>query len=115
MNEMWNIDSMCNSDNQWYNGMSMGVPQQPRSRTISKQDILNFIRMNMQTQDIVQVETFENVVQRHICPMGKKIEVLKELVYPLQADVGRIINIKYFYCPKCRKCIVNKESIETIN
>jgi len=113
MNEMWNMDSMYAQDNQWYNGMSMGVPQQ-RRHSVTKHDILNFIKMNMQTQDIVQVESFENVVQRHICQGGKTIDILKEFVYPLQVDIDQIINIKYFYCPKCRKCIVSKESIERI-
>lgn len=98
-----------------YNGgydYNQPYPQQNVHKT-TKKDILQFILQSTQASEIVQVDDFESSVAKHICSGGNSIQQLQKFTYSLQTESG-IVNIEYFFCNRCRKCIVDKNSIEPI-
>lgn len=80
----------------------------------TRKDILDFIQMSTNCSDLVLVEDFDSTIARHICLGGKKIQLLPKQVYNLITNEGYTVNINYFFCPMCRKCIVDKNSIDLI-
>ena len=97
------------------NGFMDNMMSQPLQRTkrTTKKDIIDFIMFNTKCSDLVGVEYCENVLARHICAGGNTIQILQKQSYPLQTESG-IVNIEYFFCNICRKCIVDKNTIEPI-
>lgn len=94
-----------------YNGV---YPQQPqRVHKTTKGDILNFIQMQTQASEIVQVDYFESMLARHICNGGNKIQLLQKITYPIQTECG-VVNAEYFLCNICRKCLIDRNSIEPV-
>lgn len=63
---------------------------------------------NCSTVDVV--DEFDTLKTRHICPNSNVIVLLDKMTVPVPTVKG-IVNAEIFFCPVCRKTIINKSSI----
>ena len=93
-------------------GMGLqGMEMQGRNHT-TKREILEYIKMFAGTQDLEQVDSFETLRARHICAGTNIIKILDKNVIEVPLNQGGSILVETFFCPMCRKILVNKQSLE---
>lgn len=63
--------------------------------------------------EVESVDEFETMQTRHICHGTKNIQVLSRCMCPVQTMAGTA-NVEYFFCPQCRKLIINRSSVELL-
>ena len=77
----------------------------------TKQSIKNYIAMYSNCSDIEMVDSFETLKARHVCPGTNMVILLDKMYIPVPTSRG-MVNVETFFCQRCRKLIVNKESME---
>ena len=78
----------------------------------SKKSILDYLGYFAGTQDLEVVSEFDTVRARHICRGYKKeIVLLNKDIIPVPTSNGNIC-VEVFFCPRCRKLLVNSQSLE---
>lgn len=96
--------------NQGMYGQPSGV--QSMGRRMTKRDIIEILRYNYGASDVVQVDDFDSERARHVCQGGTQILLLDKTVQPMQVSDFETIQVEVFFCPQCRKLIVNKSSLD---
>lgn len=96
----------CNGYNQGYNGYGA-------TRAVTKKMLLDTIVSFYGACDVVQVDEFETNYTRHICLGGSKIQILNVIHFNVPTERGPVI-VDIFYCPNCKKLIVNKSSLDVL-
>ena len=99
-----------------HNGIPMqqqnGIyPQQHRQRATTKKDILTYVQNYARPSEVEQVESFDTVKTRHICRGFKEIVLLDKQVIQVPTTNG-YIGVEVFFCPRCRKLLINSQSLE---
>ena len=94
----------------------MGVMQNPamygqRQRATTKKDILTYLQNMIQPRDVEQVVEFDTVKTRHICEGYKEIVLLDKQIVQVPTTNG-IICVEVFFCPRCRKLLINSQSLD---
>lgn len=77
----------------------------------TKQSIRDYIRLFTNCSHDEMVDEFSTLRTRHICSGSKNIIVLDKSVIPVLTTKG-MVNVEVFLCPKCRKLLLSKESME---
>ena len=77
----------------------------------TKQSIKNYLAMYFNCSDMELVEGFDTLRTRHICQGSNQIVLLNKFCIPVPTSRG-MIAVETFFCQRCRKLIVNKESLE---
>ena len=79
----------------------------------TRKDVLAYLQQMSGASEIVQVNEFETMRTRHICKGSKQIILLDKGIVQVPTSNG-ILNVEYFLCPKCKKLILNKSSLEML-
>ena len=77
----------------------------------TKKSIQDYVCLTTGCSSYEVVEEFETSMTRHICPGSKVIKLLNKAVIPVPTSRG-MINVEVFFCPMCKKLIINKASME---
>ena len=85
----------------------------PRGISPTKQSIKNYLMMYSGCNEMEVAESFDTIRTRHICLGSKEIIILDKTFVPVPTNRG-IINVEVFFCPRCRKLIINNESMEVM-
>lgn len=100
------------------NGMQQQMGMYPnqamygqRQRATTKKDILNYLQNMIQPSDSEQVVEFDTVKTRHICQGYKEIVLLDKQIVQVPTTNG-IICVEVFFCPRCRKLLINSQSLD---
>lgn len=96
--------------NYGYNGAGeCGVIIKP-----TKKSVLDYLSRLYGTTNIVQIESFDSIRTRHICPGMKNILLLDKYVVnvPLYGEIPTMLPVEIFFCNNCRKLYVNKQTLE---
>lgn len=88
------------------------------NRIPTKKDIIDMLCMNFGVSELVKVDEFESTNTRHICNGIPEINILPVMTYTItvptkMGDVG-IVSPRYVFCPRCRKMILDRNSIEVL-
>lgn len=101
------------TEQEYYMQQQMMYGQQ-RVHAPTKKDIVDSLVCYLGgASEVEKVDDFETLQTRHICRGTQTIQVLSKCVTPLQTVNGSA-NVEYFFCPQCRKLIINKSSIELL-
>lgn len=95
------------------NGYNTNFNNQYGGGRVTKKDIIEWLRCFFNAQEIVQVDEFESVRTRHVCPNGKQIFLLDKIIQPVPTVNGPVF-AEVFFCQCCGKLIINKSSIEIL-
>lgn len=82
--------------------------------TITKKMLVDYISESLGALSVVYVDEFEGNVTRHICTGGNQIQVLQSNVFNVPLADGSNVGVEIFWCPNCRKVIINKSSLDLI-
>lgn len=88
-----------------------GMPKPPKPPKVTKKFIVEILTNMYNAQEVVQVDDFDSLRQRHICAGTKVITLLDKITVPVETNEG-IVYAEVFFCPRCGKLIINKSSIE---
>lgn len=94
-----------------YNGYNQGCNGYGGRRAVTKKMLLDTIVSFYGACDVVQVDEFETDYTRHICQGGNKIQILNVIHFNIPTEMGPVV-ANIFYCPNCRKLIIDKSSLE---
>lgn len=105
------------------NGMPMqrpsmypqGMYSQPmqHQRATTKKDILSYIQNFACPSEVEQVAEFDTIKTRHICRGFKEIVLLDKQTIQVPTTSG-VIGVEVFFCPRCRKLLINSQSLEIL-
>lgn len=84
---------------------NMGMDRQVRKP--NKREIMNWFQAFCGATEMDLVDDFASET-KHICQGGKYIEKLKGCFYDLMLETGEVVRLEYFFCPKCKKLILNR-------
>lgn len=117
---------MYNNDPMYQNGFGNGQMYQDNynsysgygngygsPRAVTRKMLLDSIVSYYGACEVVQVDEFETDYTRHICQGGSKIQILNVIHFNIPTDRG-VVTANIFYCPHCRKLIVDKSSLEVM-
>lgn len=98
-----------------YNGYGYGYGYNDMGRSngiaVSKTQILDYLRNFAGTPNVEVVSDFDTQQARHICEGTKEIVLLNKDVIPVPTSNGSL-GVEVFFCPRCRKLLVNSGSLE---
>lgn len=105
------------------NGMNMGgvdpygnpmpmTGMTPGSHRVSKKEIVNYITANLGATEVVQVDDFETMRTRHICPNIQEINLLNPDIFVVNLPDGSQLNVGVIFCPRCKKLWINKSTLD---
>ena len=77
----------------------------------TKKSIQDYVCLATNCNSVEVVDSFETLKTRHICQGTKDIRLISSSIIPTPTSMG-MINVEVFYCPYCRKLIINKSSME---
>ena len=89
-----------------YNQNNMNAP-----RKLHKKDIVDILQGTLGATEVVKVESFDTERTRHICTGGRVINIIGKSYRSFPSESG-MVNVEYFYCPNCRKLILNKSTLD---
>lgn len=76
----------------------------------TQQSIKDYVCLASGCNSVEVVDEFETLRARHICQGTKLIQVLNKTFIPVPTTKG-MVNVEVFFCPVCRKLIINKSSM----
>ena len=82
-------------------------------RNPTKKEIMDCLIASTGANEVIKVDEFETLQTRHICQGTHCIQVLQKSIFPVQM-AGGTLGVEYFFCPNCRKLIVNKSSMDYV-
>lgn len=82
-----------------------------RQKAVTKKDILYYLQNMMQPREVEQVVEFDTGRTRHICTGYKEIVLLDKQIIQVPTGNG-VVCVEVFFCPRCRKLLVNSQSLE---
>lgn len=94
-------------------GMQGGYPQNNDNMggiAPTQQSIKDYVCLASGCYSVDVVDEFETLRARHICEGTKLIQVLNRTFIPVPTTKG-MVNVEVFFCPMCRKLIINKSSM----
>ena len=96
-----------------FSGQMGMCQQQGYQRATTKKDILGYIQSYICPSEMEQVTEFDTKRTRHICKGIKGIVLLDKQVIQVPANSG-FVCVEVFFCPRCRKLLVNSQSLEVL-
>lgn len=79
----------------------------------TQKSMKDYICLSTNCSSVEMVDEFDTLRTRHICPNQKYINLLDKSYVPVPTSKG-MVNVEIFFCPICRKLIINKSSMEII-
>ena len=98
-------------DNRMYPTSQGQYLNQPKPRKVTKKSLVEYLTMCFNASEVVQVDDFESLRQRHICGGSRQIILLDKTTQQIDTPEG-VVYAEVFFCPNCRKLIINKSSID---
>ena len=78
---------------------------------VTRREIIEYLRNTFQTNNVVVLDEFEKDTARHICHGYTEISLLKMQKTNVALPDGNMVVINYFYCPRCGKLLLEKDSL----
>lgn len=103
--QMYMQQQMMN--NQFYGNYSTG------SMSVTRKMLLDYMSSYLGACEVITVDDFGTPNTRHICRGTAKIKVLSKINFNIPTPKG-IVCAEIFWCPNCRKLIVNRNSLDVI-
>lgn len=94
-----------------YENFGYGYPNGQMGISPTKQSIKDYVCLMANCSSVDMVDEFDTLKARHICQGSKVISLLSKDFIPVPTTKG-MINVEVFFCPMCRKLIINKASME---
>lgn len=91
--------------------LTPGFYQQPQRFNVTKKDILSYLQNYSGAIEMEQVSEFDTVKTRHICKGYKEIVLLDKQIIQVPTSNG-FVGVEVFFCPRCRKLLINSQSLE---
>lgn len=109
---MMQQQAMLRQQPPYYNGMGIPVNGGYRSSgAVTKKDILAYLQGMLCPSECETVGSFDTRRTRHICNGIKEIVLLDVQSVPVPTPRG-VISVEVFFCPRCRKLLINSQSLE---
>lgn len=89
-------------------GMPPGYPKPPK---VTKKSLVEYLTVKFNAKTVKQVDEFDSLRQRHICPGEHNIRLLDKISETIETPEG-FVYAEVFFCYNCGMLIINKSSIE---
>lgn len=81
---------------------------------VTKKDLLRYITWYSGCSEYEVVSDFDSQKARHICKGKKSISLLDKQMIGIPINVNSTVWVEIFYCPYCRKLLINGQSLEVL-